>query len=306
MLYASAFGQETLPIYTDYLTDNIYLVHPAGAGVSDYGKIRLTGRRQWLNYDEAPELQTLSFHTHLGSNAAMGVAFFIDKNGHFAQVGGQLTYAYHISLDEQNTKQFSFALSALAIQNTLDASNYNLQDSDVPAQIQSENYYNADMGIAYRDKGLFSFYSIKNLLPTERVLFDGQLENNNLRRHLITLGYHFNKKEVALISYEPSVMLQYIEQTQEVFFDTNIKVFVPLENGELYGGLSYRRGFDNTIEAANHFTPFLGIKHHNFVVSYAYTRQQNKIVFSSDGFHQITLGYNFYLDRYSREASWDL
>ena len=40
-------AQETLPIYSDYLSDNVYLVHPSAAGIGNCGKIRLTGRNQW-------------------------------------------------------------------------------------------------------------------------------------------------------------------------------------------------------------------------------------------------------------------
>jgi len=53
-------SQEGLPIYSDYLTDNYYLIHPSMAGVANCAKIRLTSRKQWFGQDEAPSLQTLS------------------------------------------------------------------------------------------------------------------------------------------------------------------------------------------------------------------------------------------------------
>ena len=40
--------RKTLPIYTDYLTDNLYLVHPSMAGAANCTKLRLTGRQQWF------------------------------------------------------------------------------------------------------------------------------------------------------------------------------------------------------------------------------------------------------------------
>lgn len=301
-----SFSQETLPIYTDYLTDNIYLIHPAGAGISDYGKIRLTGRKQWSDYNNAPQLQTLSFHMPLGNNSAIGAAFFNDKIGHFSKSGGQVSYAYHINLDDDTVHQFSFGLSLVLLQNSLDGRDFNLYDSDVSNTLINKTYFNADAGIAYRNKGLFSFYTIKNLALVDRDLFDSQIESNNLRRHLLTLGYYFNDNEEALIKLQPSVMGQYIEQTQDFFLDTNLKVFVPFDNGEFWGGLSYRKSFDkNAIENTNHFTPFLGIKYKSFIASYSYTKQVNNTVFESGEYHQITLGYNFYIQKY-KKASWDL
>ena len=35
-------SQEGLPIYSDYLTDNFYLLHPSMAGVSNCNKLRVT------------------------------------------------------------------------------------------------------------------------------------------------------------------------------------------------------------------------------------------------------------------------
>lgn len=299
-------SQESLPIYTDYLTDNIYLIHPSGAGISNYAKIRLTGRKQWMNYADAPELQTLSFHSHLGNNTALGVAFFNDKNGHFSQAGGKFTFAYHINLDEYALEQFSFGLSALFVRNTLDASNYNIQDSDVSTQIYTKNYYNTDIGVAYRNRGIYALYSILNLLETPRNTFSNTHKNKNLRRHLISLGYHTNMNKEEYLSFEPSLMIQYIEQTKELSFDTNLKVFVPLENGNIYGGLSYRISLNQSFENPNYFSPFLGFKYKNYIVSYTYTKQINKNIYSVEGFHQITLGYNFYIDKFTRKASWDL
>lgn len=300
------FSQETLPIYTDYLTDNIYLIHPTAAGISNDGKIRLTGRKQWLAYTDAPELQTLSFHMPLGNNSAIGTAFYNDKNGYFSQTGGQLTYAYHISLDNHDTHQLSFGLSLLLINNTLDARDFTIQDLDVNPQLYSGNYFNADAGIAYRKEGFFSFYTIKNLLMVERNLFENQYESNNLRRHLITLGYYFNEDQGAVLKLQPSVMGQYIEQTKETFIDANLKAFVPFKNGEFWGGLSYRMSFnDNNLESGNYITPFLGLKYKNLVFSYSYAEQLNDETFTTGSFHQIGLGYNFSINNYKR-ASWDL
>lgn len=307
LINSTIFGQETLPVYTDYLTDNIYLIHPAGAGISDYGKIRVTGRKQWIGYDKAPSLQTLSFHTHIGNESALGLVLYNDKNGHFSQIGGQLTFAYHLSFDYYDKRQLSFGLSAIVIQNTLDGSNFNVQDSDVNPVTLSSSYYNTDVGFAYRDKSFFSFYTIKNILLSKRELFDEQVESTNLRRHLVTLGYQFNKDDIESIKFQPSIMGQYIEQTQELFLDTNLKVFFPLEKGEIWGGLSYRKGFDNkSLESSNFITPFLGIKHKTFIASYSYSNQFNNSVYSKGGSHQITLGYNFDMPRYARKSTWDL
>ena len=77
-LYIGA--QETLPIYSDYLSDNVYLVHPSAAGIGTCGKLRVTGRTQWSGVDDAPALQTLSAHTRVGENAGVGLILFNDNH----------------------------------------------------------------------------------------------------------------------------------------------------------------------------------------------------------------------------------
>ena len=43
-----SFSQEGLPVYSDYLSDNYYLIHPSMAGAANCAKVRLTGRQQWF------------------------------------------------------------------------------------------------------------------------------------------------------------------------------------------------------------------------------------------------------------------
>ena len=91
-------AQETLPIYSDYLSDNVYLVHPSAAGLTDCSRIRLTARSQWNGISDAPSLQTLSYNSQIGEKGGLGFILFNDKNGYHSQQGIQGTYAYHIDL----------------------------------------------------------------------------------------------------------------------------------------------------------------------------------------------------------------
>ena len=48
---AKITAQEIIPTYSDYLTDNLYLLHPSMAGAATINKIRMTARQQWLDVD---------------------------------------------------------------------------------------------------------------------------------------------------------------------------------------------------------------------------------------------------------------
>ena len=286
-------AQETLPIYADYLSDNVYLLHPAAAGIGECGKLRLTARQQWLGVDDAPSLQTLSFHTKAGadSNAGYGFILFNDKNGYHSQLGFQGTYAYHLNMGNENLfNQLSFGLSMSFVQNQVDQRTFK-DDPTVTQVIRSDFYYNADLGIAYHYKGFASYLTIKNLFLAAKGDLNPNFESFNLRNYILGGSYFFGEEDV--LQYEPSVMFQYKEQTGEKIADVNFKVYKKIKNTQFWAALSYRTSFDGSVFGeAQYFTPILGVNFNRFMFAYTYTQQTGDITFSNGGFHQISLGMN--------------
>ncbi len=286
-------AQETLPIYQDYLSDNVYLVHPAAAGIGDCGKIRLTARTQWLGIDNAPQLQTVSFHAKVNedSKAAYGVVLFNDKNGFHSQKAVQGSYAYHLSLDKGKVfNQLSFGLSMSLVQNEVDQTTF-AGDPQVQQIIESDFYVNADFGLGYHYKGLSSYLTIKNIFLSAKNSLSSEFDALNLRNYILGAGYFFGDKEK--LQYEPSFMFQFKEQTGEKIVDINMKVYKRLKKAQLWGGLSYRTSFDsNTFENAQYVSPIFGVNFNKFMVSYTYSKQFGDVLFSDAGFHQISLGLN--------------
>ena len=286
-------AQETLPIYSDYLSDNVYLVHPAAAGVGNCGKLRLTARNQWAGIEDAPSLQTLSAHTRIGESMGLGIILFNDKNGYHSQQGVQGTYAYHLNFGRmEEVNQLSFGLSLMAVNNNVDESSFVIPDIVISQIVQSESYFNADFGVAYHKGGFFSYFTAKNIMLSARNLYNDRFESLNLRRYLVTLGYYYG--EGNSFQMEPSVMMQTIERTGEKFVDFNFKVYKDVADAQLWAAFSYRKGFDNAAtEELNYLTPIVGVNYKNFMASYTYTKQSGEILFDDAGYHQITLGFNF-------------
>ncbi len=292
----SLSAQETLPIYSDYLSDNVYLVHPAAAGIGNCGKVRLTGRNQWSGVDDAPTLQTLSFHSRVGDKIGLGAIAYNDANGYHSQTGFGATFAYHIDLERpEDAHQLSFALSGFYVQNRLDQSTFPVGTDPVITGIaESSGYMNADFGMAYHNSGFFSYFTAKNLLLTARNLYDDQYEPFDLRRYLLTAGYYFGGNN-NLVHLEPSAMFQLVGRTGEKFLDSNLKAYFNLDNAQLWAGLSYRQGFDgNEEEEFRSFSPILGVNVRQFMFSYTYTRQTGDFLFAGGSYHQITLGMNVF------------
>lgn len=291
--YWAVSAQETFPIYSDYLSDNVYLIHPAAAGVGTCGKVRLTGRKQWIGVPDAPELQTLSFHSKFTDKAALGFVLFNDKNGYHSQKGLQATYAYHVELgDGRIFEQLSFGLSATAVHNQSDQRTF-FGDRAVQQLIESTGYFNADVGVAYHRGGFSSYFTVKNILLSAKNNLNNSLEPLNLRNYILNTGYYFSYKNK--IEFEPSIMVQYREATGDLISDINFKTYKNLKKAQLWATLSYRRTFDKSAtENLQYLTPIVGVNYQRFMVSYTYTKQLGNIVFADANYHQLTLGVNIF------------
>ena len=306
-------AQEGLPIYQDYLTGSWYLIHPSTAGAASNEQVRLTARTQWFDVEDAPALYTASINARAGRNIGVGGIAFADTNGNFSQNGFYGTFSYHINLNARAYKlnQLSFGLSLAIIQRRLDERdllNPRLPDPAISGTVLSDNYFNSDFGMSYYNGDAFILATIKNAFPIDKddILLERGLEPNDQRTIIFTGGYTFGVNRA--FDLEPSFTYVTIPQIKDEFADVNLKGYYNLnEKSQLLGGVSYRFNFDSSetiedgqvidIQRFSGISPFFGIKKNNFIFSYTYTNQLDEIKISSSGFHQITLGYNFYSKR---------
>ncbi len=304
-----SFSQEGLPVYSDYLSDNYFLLHPSMAGAASCAKVRLTARQQWFGQVDAPALQTLSFNGRLSDRSGAGIIVFNDVNGYHSQKGMKLTYAHHIrfSRDEIDLNQLSFGVSAGFIQSLLDETDFYLNNPNVDNAvlgtiIQKASYFNVDIGASYNYLDFYAHLTVKNALGSERKLYSDK-EPVNLKRIILNAGYTFGDSEALL--WEPSIMYQNVSLTKEQTIDFNLKTYKKLDFGKIWGGLSYRRSLDgaqyvdgNAAKEQNlqYVTPVVGINYKNYMFAYTYTHLLGNVNFDNSGFHQITLGINLFCE----------
>ncbi|MCZ8330918.1 MAG: type IX secretion system membrane protein PorP/SprF [Flavobacterium sp.] len=306
-----SFSQEGLPVYSDYLSDNYYLLHPSMAGAANCTKVRLTARQQWFGQEDAPALQTISMNGSLGERSGGGIIVFNDKNGYHSQTGMKLTYAHHImfSRDNVDLNQLSFGMSAGFVQSQLDETDFLINNPEFDPIIngtivQSASYFNVDIGASYNFLDFYVHATVKNALASDRKLYTDR-EPVNLRRFILNSGYTFGDSD--RIIWEPSFMFQLVTQTQEKTIDLNIKAYKELDFGRLWGGLSYRRSLDGAQfvegqqsvgdQKLQYVTPIVGLNFKNYMISYTYSHLVGDVKFDAGGFHQITLGLNLFCKR---------
>ncbi len=306
LLSQLSFSQEGVPVYSDYLTDNYYLLHPSMAGAANCAKLRLTARQQWFGQEDAPAFQTLSFNGRLSDRDGGGIILLNDRNGYHSQKGVQLTYAHHImfSRDEIDLNQLSFGISAGFIQSLLDETDF-LDSGDYDPNVdgtieQKATYFNVDIGASYNYLDFYAHFTVKNALANRRKIYS-EIESDNLRKFLLSLGYVFGDKDNLL--WEPSILFQLVSETKEKSIDLNLKVYKELDFGKLWGGISYRRSLDgaqfvdgNSVsdQRLQYITPIIGVNYKNFMFAYTYSTLLGTVKFDNGGFHQITLGINLF------------
>ncbi|WP_166924343.1 PorP/SprF family type IX secretion system membrane protein [Flavobacterium poyangense] len=301
LLSTHCFSQEGIPVYSDYLSDNYYLIHPSMAGAANCDKIRLTVRSQWFGQENAPALQTLSYNTRLDEKSAGGIILFNDRNGYHSEKGVKLTYAHHImfSRDNIDLNQLSFGISGGLIQSQLDETHFldpGIIDPIITGNIQSETYANFDIGASYNFLNMYAHLTVKNVLETKRTIYTNS-ESNNLRKYLFSAGYIFGTSDKFL--WEPSIMFQFKEMTKEKSIDLNLKTYKNFKDGMLWAGLSYRTNLDshkvvghNSKQRLQYITPIIGTNYKKFMFAYTYSFVSSNVKFDNGAYHQITLGLN--------------
>lgn len=303
MIQFFSTAQEGIPVYSDYLTDNYYLLHPAMAGASNCDKLRITGRKQWFGQEDAPELQTASFNMRLDEKSGAGIILFNDKNGYHSQKGVKLTYSHHImfSRDDVDLNQLSFGMSTGLFQQQLDETTFIDYDPLVSDQIQKSSYFNVDVGMSYNFLNFYVHATVLGALESKRSLYS-DFESKNLRRFIFSTGHAFGDKRTLL--WEPSMLFQMIDATKEKLVDFNIKAQKEfgLGAGTVWGGFSYRRSFEGAkysspagvaSQKLQYITPFLGVTYKQFMIGYTYSKVSGPVLFDTGAYHQITLGFNF-------------
>lgn len=304
-----SFSQEGIATYSDYLSDNYYLIHPSMAGAANCAKVRITARQQWFGNDNAPGLQTASFNGRIGDQSGAGIILFNDENGYHSQKGFKLTYAHHImfSRSDVDLNQLSFGISAGLVQSQLDQSEFEGFDPIIDGAIQKDSYFNMDIGASYNYLEFYTHFTVKNVLASRRDIYT-EAESDNLRKYLWSAGYVFGNSDK--LQWEPSFLFQYTDETKEKLIDLNIKLYKDLDFGKLWGGLSYRRSFDATqyldkgrveTQRLQYITPLIGLNFKNLVFAYTYSHLVGDVKFDQGGFHQITLGINLFCKR----EKWD-
>jgi type IX secretion system PorP/SprF family membrane protein len=278
--------------YTQYLVENPFLISPAYAGDSEMNRLRFTSAFQWVGLSDAPNTQTLSYDAHILERSGIGGILFLDKNGNTSQIGGQLSFAHHLTINAANLQYISFGLSYKFTQFKIDVSDFDNPNDDpnIGADVSSHNS-NFDAAFLYKIEGFYFSFNASNILNKNVKVFD-ESEPKKLRNYYIYTGYVFELKQSDW-ELEPSLYFKYFESDARSISDINIKAKKKVDDGYYWAGFSTRFLNDQSFEPLA-IVPLLGIKKKEFYVGYAFQYNINEAnELNHGGTHMLTLGYDF-------------
>ena len=303
-------AQYQAPIYSDYLMDNYYLMHPAMAGSHFQGiKARATHRFQWQQVENAPSLQTFNAHSRLNERSGIGAVFYNDSNGYHKRFGALFTYAHHINFYRLKSEinQLSFGLSIGVVNDTHDQSSFDpsLTDPLVTGYEVNTNGLHIDTGFSYNVLGFYAHLTAKNLFFSGYHRID-DLKIKTPRAILINTGYFIPFSNT--LSIEPSVLVYDVQYTSALGYDFNLKSHHSFDLFYSWFGLSYRANvYSNIYSKESHrvfsqrhkqFTIMAGVRVKTISFSYAYSASLKNVQLVTFGGHQFTLGIDIFGKKY--------
>jgi len=309
-----AYGQQ-LPVYSQYLY-NKFLINPAVAGSDGYTSVNLTAREQWVGYYGAPRTYSFSVQTRLlkrsyilkqanprrqvyrpkyDGKVGLGGYIFSDKNGLIHRTGFQLSYSYHIWL--QNTTQLSMGLAFTGYHYKIDEKQIDFEDSDEPwmnSNLRRGVFVpDASFGIFLLNARYSAGFSADQLFEASAKIGSDAYKNVKMDRHY----YLFGSYSFALNTYtelEPSFLFVMSEQLKPQVDIGMTYIY----DQSVWAGLAYR--ISGAIIAT------AGLKYQNIFFGYSFDFTLQEIQQITYGTHEITVALKFgasarkyrWLDRY--------
>ena len=294
----SGYSQElNLPVFTQYLADNNFVVSPTFAGIGDNARIRANGLTQWVGIKDAPDNQSLYADFRIADQSGVGISMYNDKNGYTRQTGVKVSFAHHLILDYYSKQYLSFGMSYNLNNFKIDIDKFNTTyDRPFPDPYITDNRaisnHNFDVGFLYRNKNYYLSLNASNILNKLSNRFS-ILEPNLLRNYQLYSGFVMKLPSDGRAELEPSTYIQYFESDGRSSTDLNIKYRKYNRYDDYYwAGLSYRFLNDQVMKPLN-VGPMAGFKKAGFYFGYSYQVTVNKIAAYNSGTHMITLGLDF-------------
>ncbi|MBF4517030.1 type IX secretion system membrane protein PorP/SprF [Flavobacterium sp. ANB] len=303
MAVTSGYSQElNLPVFTQYLADNPFVISPAFAGIGDNLRIRANGLTQWVGIKDAPDNQSLYADFRILDRSGVGISLYNDSNGNTRQTGAKVSFAHHLILDYYSKQYLSFGISYNfnTFKVDIDKFTNDANSGGMPVNIDpsvTDNRYNSnnnfDISALYRNKAFYLSFNANNVLKKNTDKYRG-VEPSLLSNYQVYTGFVLKDGENSRIEYEPSLYYQYFASDGRSTTDFNFKYRRYNRYEDYYWvGVSYRFLNDQFPKPLS-VGPMLGFMKSKFYFGYSYQVMFNDLGNYNTGTHSITIGIDLF------------
>ena len=299
MAVTSGYSQElNLPVFTQYLADNPFVLSPAYAGIGDNLRIRVNGLTQWVGIKDAPQNQSAYADFRILDRSGIGISVYNDSNGNTRQTGAKVSFAHHLILDYYSKQYLSFGISynyntfRILTENFTGDVNGGGSGSISPTDNRYTSNNNFDVSALYRNRNFYLSFNANNVLK-KNINIERADEPDLLSNYQIYSGYTFRDGENSRIEYEPSIFYQFFASDQRSTTDFNFKYRRYNRYEDYYWiGVSYRFLNDQFPKPLS-VGPMAGFMKSKFYFGYSYQVMFNGLGTYNSGTHVVTIGFDF-------------
>lgn len=270
---------------------NHLLLNPAYAGSKDYMMSTLLYRKQWVDFDGAPETQVASIHGPLGlTNFGWGALVSHDHIGVTDRTDAYLNGAYHLRVGSR--LRLSLGLRAGGGYYSYNNAGLKYWDSGDPVfagNSATRFLPNVGAGLYLYSNKFYCGLSVPTIIsydPSKTISVDlstAEIVPNQVRHYFATAGVALELHPDVVM--KPSILVKYVDNAPvEADFNLNF-----LLSNFLWIGGSYRTGDSFVAIAEFQLTRKLRL-------GYSYDFTFTDIKNYSAGSHEIMLGYDFGYD----------
>ncbi|MBC7552364.1 MAG: type IX secretion system membrane protein PorP/SprF [Taibaiella sp.] len=285
-----AFAQQDAG-FSMYFFNPLYF-NPGYAGSREVFSGTVVDRNQWIGVSGAPTTQSLTLHSALpGMRVGLGLQIYNDQAGPMRNTGINLTYAYHLPINEKT--KISFGLTGMLNNISIGWSSINIDNRSDPAFMGNASTSwvgDASAGVYLYQPRFYIGFSVNHLLQSRfgTTHAAGADLAKFYRQYYLTSGIvlPINKK----IDFRPSILAKYVNAAPAVGEIDGTFIFLQ----RLFVGVGYRidkrvnmHGIDNMLIGIMEFeiTNYLRI-------GYSYDYYLSQTGSYNSGTHEFMLGWD--------------
>jgi type IX secretion system PorP/SprF family membrane protein len=273
-----------------YLIDNQYIFSSAWAGIGTTYKFRGITESRLTEVENAPVTFIATLSGRIVGRSGIGLIIENDVNGFTHIIKATGSYAYHLTLNDDNNEFLSFGLSARYSAFYIDTSQFiDGQDDPAIGENQNINEVNFDTGILYRRKQLFINLNITDIIERK----DRFTDNEPLWVPSLSFysGYIFKQRNKWQI--EPSFRYQLFYADSRSELDLNLKLQKEQYDMNYWGALVFKLQPDEAFRGIS-LTPLVGLKYGRMYYSYGYQIGLDELGTNMNlNRHMFSIGFDF-------------